>query len=127
MKRFSAKSGPYPIRLVFETDEIDEMCREGLRQANLLPTKPEPVRIERFVEKRFTPDVGFEDLPIGCMGYTAFATDGSVLCVRVSSRIAADEAVASERRVRSTWAHEAGHCLLHPSLGTIQCLVVDIA
>ena len=116
MKRFPAKSGPYPIRLVFETDEIDAMCSEELRQANLLPAKPGAVRIERFVEKRFTQDVGFEDLPSGCMGYTAFAKDGSILAVRVSSLIVEDETIAAERRVRSTWAHEAGHCLLHPLL-----------
>lgn len=116
MKCFRARSGPYPIRLVFETDEIDDMCLEELRKENLLPSKPEGVRIDRFVEKRFTRDVGFEDLPRGCLGYTAFGTDGSILAVRVSSRIAEDETVSSERRVRSTWAHEAGHCLLHPSL-----------
>jgi hypothetical protein len=116
MKRFPAKTGPYPIRLVFETDEIDDMCSEELHKANLLPTKPEAIRIERFVEKRFTKEVGFEELPPGCMGYTAFGKDGSILAVRVSSRIVEDETVAAERRVRSTWAHEAGHCLLHPSL-----------
>ena len=116
MKRFPAKSGPYPIRLVFETEEIDDMCREELHKVNLLPSKPERIRIERFVEKRFTKDVGFENLPAGCMGYTAFGADGAVLAVRVSSTIAQDETVAAERRVRSTWAHEAGHCLLHPLL-----------
>lgn len=119
MKRFRATSGPFEYRLTFTTGEIDEMCMEALAQAKYLPNRPEAIRIERFVEKHYTANVGYEDLGEGVLGYTAFDETGSIKGVRVSSQLE-DGKASSERRVRSTWAHEAGHCLLHPSLFIVE-------
>lgn len=115
MQSFRASSGPFEIQLRFSPDEIDEMCLDALRQAGYLPIAPEPIRIDRFIEKSFTPNVCYEDLGPGILGYTAFNTNGSIRAVGISSRLE-DGKQSSERRLRSTLAHEAGHCLLHPIL-----------
>jgi hypothetical protein len=111
-------TGPYPVRLTFAVEEIDDLCLDALRSAGCLPDSPSAIRIDRFIEKRFTQDVGYEDLPHGFLGYTIFRKDGSIECVRVSSKLEEEGGVSNERRLRSTWAHEAGHCLLHPMLFT---------
>jgi hypothetical protein len=115
MKKFRVRTGPFEYRLMFTISEIDEMCLEALVQAKCLPGNPEAIRIERFVEKHFTSNVGYEDLDDEVLGYTTFKKDGSIQAVRVSSKLE-EGTRAAERRVRSTWAHEAGHCLLHPLL-----------
>ena len=115
MQSFRASSGPFEIQLRFTPDEIDEMCAEALVKAGYLPNAPKAIRIDRFIEKHFTPNVSYEDLGPGILGYTAFNKDGSIRGVGVSSRLE-DGRPSSERRLRSTLAHEAGHCLLHPSL-----------
>lgn len=115
MREYRATGGPFERRLSFQTDEIDEMCLEALEKSRFLPAKPEPIRIERFVEKHFQCNAGYEDLPPGVMGYTLFDKNGKIIQVRVSEKLE-DGLQTSERRVRSTWAHEGGHCLLHPSL-----------
>jgi len=115
MKAYRATAGRFQTRLSFSTDEIDDMCLEALGKSGLMPQTPEPVRIDRFVEKYFQCNTGYEDLPLGTMGYTLFDAKGKVLQVRVSDKLE-DGKRSSERRVRSTWAHEGGHCLLHPTL-----------
>ncbi len=89
------------------------MCLEALE--SFLPARPEPIRIDRFIEKRFKCPLVYEPLPPGILGCTAFNKDGSVKAVFISAEID-DGQVSSERRIRSTIAHEAGHCLMHGSL-----------
>lgn len=115
MRAFRARSGPFEEQLHFTTDEIDGMCMDALQKEELLPTYPEAVRIERFIEKNFRCRVQYEDLGAGVMGCTAFKNDGSIKAVIVSSDLD-DGREGSERRVRSTLAHEGGHCLMHPIL-----------
>ena len=115
MKAYRATTGRFQIRLSFSTDEIDDMCSEALVKSGYMPKTPEAVRIDRFVEKYFQCNAGYEELPEGAMGYTLFNEKGKVLEVRVSNKLE-DGQQSSERRVRTTWAHEAGHCLLHPTL-----------
>jgi hypothetical protein len=91
------------------------MCLEALQKGGFLPTKPGPIRIDRFVEKYFQCNTGYEDLPNGVMGYTLFDKSGKAIQVRIAEKLE-DGHQASDRRVRSTWAHEGGHCLLHPTL-----------
>jgi hypothetical protein len=95
--------------------KIDDACSEALTKGGFLPTTPEPIRIDRFVEKFFQCNTGYEDLPASTMGYSLFDGKGKVIEVRVSDKLE-DGKRSSERRVRSTWAHEGGHCLLHPIL-----------
>ena len=37
----------------FAPGQIDNMCCDELRAVGLLPASPEPIRIDRFIEKRF--------------------------------------------------------------------------
>lgn len=110
-----AGGGRFQLRLSFSMDEIDDMCSEALVKSGYMPKSPEAIRIDRFVERYFQCSAGYEDLPDGAMGYTLFDDRGKVLQVRVSSKLE-DGQRSSERRVRTTWAHEGGHCLLHPTL-----------
>jgi hypothetical protein len=115
MTRFRAQSGPFEEQLRFSVQEIDHICLDALMEAKLLPSSPGPVRIERFIERYYQCRLLYEDLGPGAMGCTAFRADGSIEAVIISTRID-DGHEASERRVRSTLAHDGGHCSLHASL-----------
>ena len=115
MNRFPARSGPFEDQLRFSPREIESMCIEALRAAELLPSSPEPIRIERFIEKHFSCPVSYEDLGEGVMGCTVFRDTGAIELVIISNRLD-DGRDVSDRRVNSTLAHEAGHCLMHASL-----------
>jgi hypothetical protein len=115
MRAYRATGGRFQLRVSFSTDEIDDICSEALVKSGYMPKTPEAIRIDRFVERYFQCSAAYEDLPDGAMGYTLFDEKGKVHQVRVSSKLE-DGLRSSERRVRTTWAHEAGHCLLHPTL-----------
>lgn len=105
-----------PTRPHFEPGEIDRLCTAELQKFALLPTSPQAVRIERFIEKRFGVSPSYEDdLPPGVLGYTAFGKDG-VARIAVARSLAEEDAPSAQRRVRATLAHEAGHGLLHAHL-----------
>lgn len=115
MRSSKAQHGPFEERLHYELDEIDRICVEALEEVGCLPKVPSPIRIERFIEKRFKCTVAYEDLDAGILGCTIFTPEGKVKAVLISSKV--DDGTSSgERRVRSTYAHEAGHCLLHAHL-----------
>jgi hypothetical protein len=101
--------------LFFKKAEMDAMCHDALKKGGFLPDKPEPIRIERFVEKYFECTVVYEDMKDGVLGCTAFNANGSVKAVYVSSLLA-DGSESGRRRTNSTLAHEGGHCLMHPIL-----------
>lgn len=110
-----AGTGPFRERLHYELHEIDEICIQALKGVGCLPQQPEPVRIDRFIEKHFRCPIDYDDLGDGVLGCTVFRKDGSVERVVISSDLDDGEQV-SERRLRSTLAHEAGHGLLHAQL-----------
>jgi hypothetical protein len=114
VRTYRARSGPFQQQLFFSPEEIDEMCLQALGD-RFTPKNLCPVRIDRFVEDYFKCPVVYAELPEGVLGCTAFNANGSIKAVVISSTIE-DGAAASERRIRSTIAHEAGHCLMHPSL-----------
>lgn len=116
MRSFPTKEGPYPIRLLYETEEIDRICEDALRSEKCLPKVPEPIKIDLFLERYFNVRVAYEDLGEGVMGCTVFNTKGAVTGFIISSRIEEGGTKASERRSRSTIAHEGGHGLLHSRL-----------
>lgn len=100
----------------FSDAEIDRIAVEELMHVALLPSKPEPIRIERFVEKRFgLTGVRYEELPATVLGYTQFGNTG-VQAVFVSRALSEEGSRVAERRLNSTLAHEAGHGLLHAYL-----------
>ena len=63
MRKVPTPSGPFAFQLYFEDlGEIDDICLEALKRQSLLPSKPAPIRIERFVEKEFKTALRYEDL-----------------------------------------------------------------
>lgn len=115
MQSFRANYGPFEQQLRFSVEEIDRMCRDALAREKLLPSTPEAIRIDRFVEKHFNCTISYEDLGEGILGCTLFNPNGSVKVICISSRLD-DDTPVGQRRERATLAHEAGHGLMHPSL-----------
>jgi hypothetical protein len=115
MKTFFPKSGRFTEQPFFKPGEIEEICRDELERQGLLPSEPEPIRIDRFVEKRFGVSPTYEDLPKGLLGFTRFGGKG-VEEVVVACQLDDEGAIPAERRLRSTIAHEVGHGLLHAYL-----------
>ncbi len=119
MKSFRTKSGPFSERPHFEPGEIDRMCLDELRKADCLPATPEPIRIDRFIEKRFNVVPEYDDLPDGVLGYTRFSKQG-VEAIVVAKALDTDGGKVAERRIRTTLAHEGGHGLLHAYLFAVE-------
>lgn len=115
MKTYRSLKGPFLERPYFEQDEIESLCQEELSKVALLPLNPEPIRIERFIEKRFGITPLYEELPQGVLGFTRFTTKG-VESVVISRSLSDEENKTAARRINTTLAHEAGHCLLHTQL-----------
>lgn len=115
MITFRSEVGPFQERPFFRPIEIDRMCEESLLSVDLLPKSPEPIRIERFVEKYFKVSPTYDELPNGVLGFTTFSPDG-VKNVSISKELTDAEKVTAERRINSTLAHEAGHGLMHAYL-----------
>lgn len=119
MRTFRSRGGPFGERPYYTTDDVEQICRTELANCDLLPSSPEPIRIERFIEKRFAISVRYDDLPDGVLGWTKFASKG-VDEIVVSRALSEDGSRAAERRVNTTLAHEAGHGLLHGHLFVLQ-------
>jgi hypothetical protein len=115
MRSYRSLGGPFAERPVYSQQEIEDLCSDELRKANLYPAKPQAVRIERFIEKRFGVSPAYEDLPNGVLGFTRFGPKGVERIVVASSLTAAGGKV-SDRRINTTLAHEAGHGLLQAHL-----------
>lgn len=119
MKHLRTQGGPFAERPYYQLDEIDRMCAEELYQAELYPNEPRPIRIERFIEKRFRVTPEYQDLDPGVLGYTRFGANG-VEAIIVSRALGQDESPVAQRRANTTLAHEAGHALLHGHLFALE-------
>lgn len=115
MRVFKSKRGPFVERPYYSDAEIERTCSEELRAVGLYPPNPEPVRIDRFIEKRFGVTIAYDDLGPGILGYTQFGKSG-VRSVVVSRSLDEEGSPTAERRVRTTLAHEGGHGLFHAHL-----------
>lgn len=115
MKTLRSSSGPFLERPYFPDGEIEKMCADELRAVGLLPSSPEPIRIDRFIEKRFKVTPSYEELPEGVLGLTRFSHQG-VSEVVVARALDDEASTVAERRIRTTLAHEGGHCLFHTHL-----------
>lgn len=115
MREIPAPGEPFGRRLYFENGEIDRICANALKSAGCLPASCSPIEIELFVEKAFDCRAVYDDLPGSVLGAAAFRHDGTLTEITVCRSLSVGGQVA-ERRVRATWAHEAGHGLLHGSL-----------
>jgi hypothetical protein len=125
MRNYRATTGPFAERPFFKPEEIEDVCADELRKASLFPDKPEPIRIERFIEKRFGVSPEYGELPAGVLGVTRFSSKG-VEGIIVSKTLAEDGARSSERRINTTLAHEAGHGLLHTYLFVLNETAVSL-
>jgi hypothetical protein len=115
MKLVHQKDSPFTLRPYYDLNEIENLCASELRKVNLFPDQPEPIRIDSFIEKRFGFPEDYQDLPHGVLGFTRFGANG-VSQIVISSALDFGSDAVSERRVRTTMAHEAGHGLLHSFL-----------
>jgi hypothetical protein len=115
MKTYRSPGSPFIERPFFSDPEIDQICEDALREVGILPRVPEAIRIERFIEKRFSVSPSYDDLPQGVLGYTNFSADG-IESIHVSRALADEGTIGAEHRVSTTLAHEAGHCLMHTHL-----------
>jgi hypothetical protein len=77
------------------------MCCDELRSLGLLPSSREPIRIERFIEKRFNVSPQYEDSPNGVLGFTRFGKNG-VKAVVISASLDAEGGKVAGRRARTT-------------------------
>jgi len=85
VRKVPTPSGPFPFQLYFEDlGEIDEICLEALKRQSLLPSKPAPIRIERFVEKEFKTALRYEDLSPDNLGCTIFNSLGALSVANVA-------------------------------------------
>jgi hypothetical protein len=115
MRNIRVGTGPFFERPHFKPGEIERLCAKELRDAGLYPSAPEPIRIDRFIEKRFRISPTYDTLPEGVLGFTRFGP-GGVTEIIVSSDLDDAEGTPKERRLRTTLAHEAGHGLCHTHL-----------
>jgi len=115
MKTFRPKAGPFAEQPFYESIEVERICAEALQKVNLYPPDPAPIRIDRFIEKRFGVQPTYDDLPPGLLGFTKFGAKG-VAEVVVAKALDSEGTIPAERRLRSTLAHEGGHGLLHAHL-----------
>lgn len=111
---------PFPRTIFIPEKRLERVCEEALESVGLMPSEPEPIRIDRFIEKFFEVEILYEDLQErfeeGVMGACRFAKDGSVASILVDRSLGEDETQLGVRRERSTLAHEAGHGLFHGEL-----------
>ncbi|WP_245509404.1 ImmA/IrrE family metallo-endopeptidase [Bradyrhizobium zhanjiangense] len=115
MRTYRANRGPFATRPFYKPAEIDRICADALKAAGLMPDTPEAVRVERFVEKHFKISPRYEALPDGVLGSTSFGPKG-VTGIVITTALDEEGGSVSERRIRTTLAHEAGHGLLHTHL-----------
>ena len=119
MKIYKSQGGPFSERPYYTHQEIQSICISELQKVNLYPNEVSPIRIERFIEKRFGIHTVYKTLPGGVLAYTKFGPRGVEEMV-VSRDLVAVESKSSARRLLSTWAHEVGHALLHAHLFVLE-------
>ena len=118
MRMLKTDVGPFAERPFYEQKEIESITAMELRSVELLPRRPSPIRVDRFLEKRFGLAEDYADLPAGILGYTQFGSQGAE-AVMISRSLEEEGGVVAKRRIRTTLAHEAGHILLHAHLFVI--------
>jgi len=119
MRTYRTTVGPVSERPYYTLREIEDICADELRRVELYPVKPEPIRIERFVEKRFGVHPEYAELPDSLLGYTRFGPRG-VEEIVVARALSEQGSRVAERQVSSTLAHEAGHGLLQAHLFVLE-------
>ncbi len=94
---------------------VEAICSLALAEVGLLPAEPSPIRIDRFIEKKFGISHDYDETPDGVLGFSLFNKRG-VTTIVIARALDEEGTVSSKRRIRTTLAHEAGHGLLHRHL-----------
>jgi len=115
MRTYRATSGPFIERPYYTVEDVEHLCTDELQKVSLMPSDPSPIRIERFIEKKFKIHPTYEDLPEGILGLVEFGPKG-VKGMAISRSLTEEGSRSSERRISTTLAHEGGHGLLHAHL-----------
>ncbi|MDE0068416.1 MAG: hypothetical protein OXO48_01785 [Caldilineaceae bacterium] len=119
MKIRRAKSGPFVEQPYFTDSDVESIVTNELSRVGLLPTNPEPIRVDRFIEKRFGIVPRYDFIQDGILGFTKFGAKGPEEVV-VSRSLSEEDSRVAERRINSTLAHEVGHMLLHGQIFSLQ-------
>lgn len=119
MKTYRATTGPFTERPYYTLEEVEQICTDELRKVGLFPHEPEPIRIDRFIEKRFKVVPQYEDLAEDLLGCTEFGPKG-VQEIIILRSLAEESSKVSDRRLNTTLAHESGHGLLHAHLFVLE-------
>jgi hypothetical protein len=115
MKTIKDKTGQFRNRTYYEAREIEDICTQELQALDLYPDSPQPIPIDRFIEKKFNVTHSYENLPSGILGYTKFA-GSKVEQIIVAKSLDEAANLVADRKISTTLAHEAGHGLLHMDL-----------
>lgn len=115
MKTYRSTKGPFQEAVHYEDRDVEKIVLEELARVQLLPSEPSPIRVDRFIEKRFKVQIDSTEMKDGVLGFSEFGPNG-VQAVYVAKSLDEDQSIPGRRRLRSTIAHEAGHCLLHAHL-----------
>ena len=121
MRSYPTTQGPFREAVRYEDKDIERICGDALREQNLFPAEPEPIRIERFIEKQYGVHAEYENMQDGVLGYTRFGKKGPE-GLYLSKALAEDTSTPATRRLRATVAHEGGHMLLHGHLFALDAL-----
>ena len=109
------RTGSGGSRPFYTESDVENMCDDALRAAGYYPPSPQPVKIDRFIEKHFKVSPRYEDMPTGILGFSRFGSSGMV-SMHISQALVDEDTSSAERRVNTTLAHEAGHGLMHAHL-----------
>lgn len=111
MRHYRTPGSILSERTYFTRAEIEKMASDELRAAQCWPAKPEPIALEKYLQRRHGLEAMITDLNPGLMGSADF-TNPQQPVISISTEIF-NGPVA---RYRSTLAHEIGHLTLHASL-----------
>ena len=104
MNILKVQTGPFTERPYYTSQDIESICVDELQRMGLFPESPKPVRIDRFVEKRFGVVPQYENLPHGVLGFTEFGRKG-VEAIVVSRLLSEEGSATADRRINTTLAH----------------------
>src|SRR5579863_5631287 len=98
MKTFRSSRGPFAEQPYYTLSDIEQVCSDELRKHQLYPSEPSPVRIDRFIEKRFKINPTYEELPASVLGFTRFGAKG-VEEIVISNALDKEGTKPAERRL----------------------------
>jgi hypothetical protein len=94
---------------------FERIARYALEEVGLLPDSPQPIRIDRYAEKKWGITEDYIALPDDTLGRAGFDING-IRSIDINRSLAEDTSFSAQRRLRSTMAHEIGHGLVHTDL-----------